>query len=134
MGKMSGAMITRCRLLLFGFIIGSLGLGAGLWLVWPSASAINELNAARIQTGMTLAEVEAILGGPARDETGGRGGGLVTPIGSRHFPQGPDAAWTSEDCAVSVYLREGRVYFTEAAPVFIFEDTLLRRVRRWIGY
>ena len=50
--------------------LGALGLA--LWLLWPRESAITEENIASIQIGMTRAQVEAILGGPARDESDGR--------------------------------------------------------------
>jgi hypothetical protein len=62
--------MTRRVLLMFGLLsIAALGL-AGFWLLWPS-SAINRENAAKIRDGMSLAEVEAILGGPARDDSTG---------------------------------------------------------------
>jgi hypothetical protein len=66
-------MSKRRRLLLFGLLAGLLVLGVGGWLLWPwpRSSAITAENAAKIQKGMTLAEVEAILGGPARNETTG---------------------------------------------------------------
>jgi hypothetical protein len=44
---------------------------AGVWLLWPRTALTRE-NAERIEMGMTLAQVEAIMGGPARDETTGR--------------------------------------------------------------
>jgi hypothetical protein len=40
------------------------------WLLWPRM-AITRENAAKVQLGLTLAEAEVILGGPARDETTG---------------------------------------------------------------
>jgi hypothetical protein len=43
-------------------------LAVGVWLLWPR-TAITRDNATKIQPGMTLAAVEAILYGPARDET-----------------------------------------------------------------
>jgi hypothetical protein len=41
-----------------------------LWL-YSTCTAITEDSAVRIRAGMTLAEVETILGGPARDESTG---------------------------------------------------------------
>ena len=61
-------MTTRRRLLLFGLLAGLLALGTGVWLLWPRPSAITSENAAKIQVGMTLAEVEVILGARARRE------------------------------------------------------------------
>jgi hypothetical protein len=43
-------------------------LAVGVWLLWPR-TVITRENAAKIQARMTLPEVEAILDGPARDET-----------------------------------------------------------------
>src|SRR4051812_17856015 len=49
--------------------IALVGVGGCLaaWIREPT-TAITGTNAARIQPGMTLADVEAILGGPPRDE------------------------------------------------------------------
>src|SRR5262245_32307562 len=46
-------------------------LGVG-WLALPPGSAICRANYDRLAPGMTLSEVEQILGGPARDESTGR--------------------------------------------------------------
>jgi hypothetical protein len=55
---------TRRRLLLtLAVTLTAVVLGA--WLLWPSPSAITEENYDRLRPGMTLEEVEALLGGPA---------------------------------------------------------------------
>jgi hypothetical protein len=59
-------MTRRLRLLL-GVPVAVVVLGVGAWLLLPR-TAITRENAAKIQVGMTLAEVEAILGGPARED------------------------------------------------------------------
>src|SRR5882724_3097118 len=56
-------MTTRRRLLVFGPLASLLVLG--MRSAWPR-TAITRANAARVQKGMTLDQVEAILGGPAR--------------------------------------------------------------------
>jgi hypothetical protein len=64
-------MMTRKRwvLLLALVILGCVGVaGSSRYLEMMRPSAINETNVARIQNGMTLAQVEAILGGPPRIE------------------------------------------------------------------
>ena len=62
--------MTRRRVLLLGLLATAVGVAAAAWLLWPR-TAITRENAAKVREGMTLAEVEAILGGPARDETTG---------------------------------------------------------------
>jgi hypothetical protein len=64
-------MTARRRLLVFGLLATLTGLGVGGWLLWPR-TAITRENAARIQNATTMADVEAILGGPARDERTGQ--------------------------------------------------------------
>jgi hypothetical protein len=66
----TGAMTARRCLLVFGLLPGVLALGAGVLLLWPR-TAITRENAAKIKEGMTLAQVEALLGGPPRSETTG---------------------------------------------------------------
>jgi hypothetical protein len=44
--------------------------GVVVYAVWPRPP-VNWENAARTQTGLAPAEVEAILGGPSRDQSGG---------------------------------------------------------------
>jgi hypothetical protein len=63
-------MTTRRRLLLLGLLTGLLALGASVWLLWPR-QMINQVNADKIQKGMTLADVEKIFDGSARDESSG---------------------------------------------------------------
>jgi hypothetical protein len=54
---------------LAGIVAAGVGV-FGLWL-YAGRTAITEANAVRIRPGMTLAEIEGILGGPARDESTG---------------------------------------------------------------
>src|ERR1700722_14500609 len=66
------ATMTRRRVLLIGLLAATVALGVCEWMLWPRPpSAITRANAAKITEGMTLAEVEAILGGPPRDESTG---------------------------------------------------------------
>src|SRR6516162_7726428 len=58
------------RLLLLCLPVSLAALGLAAWLLWPR-TAITPENAEKVQRGMTLAEVEAILGGPARDDATG---------------------------------------------------------------
>jgi hypothetical protein len=64
--------MNGCKRQLVGMaaLIGVGVLVLTAWQLWPR-TAITRENAEQIQPGMTLTEVEAILGGPARDEYGG---------------------------------------------------------------
>src|SRR5438270_30783 len=64
--------MTRRRLLLFGLPAALVLVGVGVWALWPRQSLITVENAARIRQGMMSEEVEAILGGPPRDESTGQ--------------------------------------------------------------
>src|SRR4051812_12875345 len=64
-------MTKRSRRLLLFSVPAALVAGLlAAWLLWPR-TAITRENAERVQVGMTRAEVEAILGGPARDDSTG---------------------------------------------------------------
>jgi hypothetical protein len=55
--------MTRRRVLLCGMLTGLVLFGAGAWLLRPR-TALNLENAAKIQIGITLAAVEAVVGVP----------------------------------------------------------------------
>jgi hypothetical protein len=65
-----GGMVTRHRLLLLAVPVALVLLGVGAWLLWPH-TAITRENAAKIHKGMTITEVEVVLGGPQRNEATG---------------------------------------------------------------
>jgi hypothetical protein len=88
----------RSRRLLLLWIPAATAAGlAAVWLLWPR-TAITRENAEKVQLGMTLAEVEAILGGPARDQAGGSLVADSTPEEALgEFAQlfaNPGATWT----------------------------------------
>lgn len=56
--------------------------GIAMYLAWPRPSASNAENAARIRPGMSVAKVQEILGGPARDESTG-------PLAAKPLGQSP---------------------------------------------
>jgi SmpA / OmlA family len=91
-------MIPRTRrLLLLALPAAVVALIVAAWLLWPH-TAITCENAAKIQVGMTRAEVEALLGEPTRGETPGR----VVDFPRDFFaPPGGTNRWRS-DTAVSV--------------------------------
>lgn len=100
-------MKTRQRLLLLGLVTGSLVLGAGFWVLWPRPSAITVENAEKIRTGMSLADVEILLGGPPRNETTGP---LDCKSDRRHWvernahylPNDAKMTWSSNTASVCV--------------------------------
>jgi hypothetical protein len=124
-------MTTRRRLLLFGLFAGLTVLGVGVSLIRPRPTAITPENAAKIQEGMTLDEVEAILGGPARHETTGltasAGDGWKPPAHLEHVEWHSDQAW------VKVYFREnGCAAASHWWPVRRVQESYLATLRRWL--
>src|SRR4051812_38367186 len=105
-------------------LCASLGIGLA-WLPRPrSASAITRKNAALVQHGMTRAEVEELLGGPARDETTGPvepdvdkgeivfelAPGVWSRFGVSWIDTRPRLVWRSDDAMLAVYLdSQGRI-------------------------
>jgi hypothetical protein len=145
--------MKRRRLLLFGLLVAiTLAMVGGIWwwAVWPH-TAISRENAARIDKGMTRAEVEAILGGPARIEpsTG------VVPDLDLNLPENDQLLrlmeeqqlaliaetrpiaerpiWVSDN--VSIYVRfddQGRVEKCLSVPVRPVQESLTDKLRRWL--
>jgi hypothetical protein len=123
-------MSNRDRRIIAFACIAVLGItAAGVWLLWPRPTAITSENAERIQFGMTLQEVEAILGGPARDETDGRGGAVfpVSDMVIRHW-----SSWKGREYTVLIAFENGRVEDKMCATTFLREETLLQMARRWL--
>jgi hypothetical protein len=121
--------MNRRRLLVFGVPFAFVVLGVGGWLV-SSGSPINRANVSKIKNGMTLAEVEVILGGPERCEMGGGGPWRVVPPHSLppvlHFHQ-----WASNEIRVRVYIdHENRV--ADCRIDLERDRTLSGMLRRWL--
>ncbi len=64
-------MMRLRRLLRLTLIVVAVVVPIWVWALWPTSTAITRSNFAKIHVGMTLAETEAVLGGPARDESTG---------------------------------------------------------------
>jgi hypothetical protein len=125
----------RRRLLVLAVLGAAVALAGGAWLLWPRpaiTTAITLENAAKIQQGMTLAEVEAILGGPPRNETEAVGIVVNFPEGFGGFEPGA-LLWNSDTtiCAV-LFDRNGRVISHNAFAAHPYESTF-DRLRRWLG-
>jgi hypothetical protein len=123
--------MTRRRVLLLGSVAVVAALAVAVW-VWPRPSAITVENAERIQNGMTRAEVEAILGGPARWEASSD---AVTTARHGHArpSEPPDHQWVSDYAVVWVFFDDdGLVLGTMSRAVFPTDESLLDRFRRWL--
>jgi hypothetical protein len=137
--------MTRRRVLLLGSAAVAGGLAVTAWAMWPPATAITADNAASIKLGMTLAEVEAILGGPARDEATGpverieppdfappdsRGiRGRITIIDMRAGVQ----RWDSDHARVWVHFdQSGLVTDSQVFPLRRREESTVAMIRRWL--
>jgi hypothetical protein len=64
-------------------------LAIGLFLFWPLSSQVTRENFERIRTGMSRAEVEAILGGPPGDYTTGPTEKDLLELSAADTPEGP---------------------------------------------
>ena len=142
------AMTTRrCSLLFAPPVIAV--LVAGAWLIWPR-TAITRENAAKLHVGMTLEEVETILGGPARDESTGPCELDVSvfkhaekekvtgeaPLEKTQNRPSRGRRWLSD--RVAIWVREAeddqgwRIIEIDYIPRRRSEESVLDRVRRWL--
>jgi hypothetical protein len=134
-GLLAGWAMTPKRWALVLLMASCLAVCAFAAYMRPRPSAINEENVAKIKRGMALAEVEAILGGPARDESHGRASPLYQTIGLVATPLGayPSKEWISTEAAVEVEFGDDEVVMTSTRGVIRWhpEVSLLETVRRW---
>jgi outer membrane protein assembly factor BamE (lipoprotein component of BamABCDE complex) len=118
--------IRSRRVVLIALPVALVLSGVAAWVFWPH-TAITRENAARITEGMTVQEVEAILGGPARDETP-KQPRLVMIQSVR-----PDLEWNSDQVSVWVHLdADGRVTSCNAIPVP--PQGPLDKIRQWLRF
>jgi hypothetical protein len=123
--------MRRRRLLLGLGLLALLGLAGGLFAFlypWPGVTGANF---ERIQEGMTLAEVEKILGGPPHDR-----GPIINEADLRNGP-GPQsrdtiASWTANGITVFVKLDEQSL--VKATARLGVEETLTDRLRRLLPW
>jgi hypothetical protein len=137
------------RLLLFMVAATAAGLAVA-WLLWPR-TAITTENAAKVCEGMTLAEVEAILGGPARDESTGPLTAAAAEVEDADAEVRVELiqvsydwtlrltvhaakCWTSDHLVVRVEFDEqGRVAGKDSLEVRRVYESPLDKLRRWLG-
>jgi hypothetical protein len=135
--------MNRRRFLCFALAAVLAGLPIMGWLLWSPQTAINREHAALIQVGMTLAEVEAILGGPPRDD----GVGLIVyqrPDGTEGSASPSELSdsldlpdekhWLSDEIHVEITLDDaGRVADVTVEAVQRAREGPIDRLRRWLG-
>jgi hypothetical protein len=134
------------RLLLFGLFAGLVVALVAAWLLWPR-TAITRENAAKIQKGMTLAEVETILGGRARNEATGTLSVDVADADPAEMSQrrlraralagawnGQGAAvWQSDSVIIWVEFDEAeQVARAHSVPLRREPDSICVMLRRWL--
>ena len=138
-------MPTRRRLLVafvacvaFGFV--------GVYMVWRP-TAITWESFYGIRVGMTLEQVEAILGGPERDDGDGQWefdvlfDQHVAVMGADGVPgkagplwDSPAHKWAADQVIIRLWFDpEGRVTAGHAAPVRRLPVRLIDRLRRWLS-
>ncbi len=111
-------------------------LAAGAFVLWPWPNRITRENCVRIHAGMTLAEVEAILGPPGDYTTG-----PTDPVGmtAEDWPSGGEAKlWMSnEGWILLAFDQKGNVathgYFAPSVPQKLsrLDNLLWRAKRQW---
>ncbi len=144
-------MRRRRQLVALNLVVAALATSIVAWLLWPRP-AITRENAARIHVGMTRAEVDTILGGPARDETTGplvidwdeaaderarvRHAEELLAVFLGGGPAGNDTVlWQSDDASVWVsFDKDGRVRDCGSMPAHGQREGLLAMLRRWLGF
>ena len=117
-------MTTRRRLL-FGLIVVAVVLAVCVWLLWPGPSAISGENFEMIQVGMSLAEVEAIMGQKANIE---EAGDWITKAPAKAGEA--THVWASaSDGLILVVSQNDRVTFKGFSPAE--EMTIVQRIGIW---
>ncbi len=128
------AMSRRKRVLLWLAVLVALaGVGlVGLRCATAPKHRLTAESAAQVRRGMTQAEVEAILGAPPGDHTGGRAFLWHHPMsGHGQIP----VTWISAEVVVTAYFddRSGLVAHCNTQPTILAQRPLFDRLRRWLG-
>jgi hypothetical protein len=132
--------MTRKRWALLLMLVACVGV-FGAWLLWPR-TAITRQNADKIQVGMTLAEVEAILGGPSRNEANGplladgdEDESWVDLVDLANLVNSDSTVcWTSNEILIMVSLDPAqKVEQTESFPAHRRSENMMDTFRRWFG-
>jgi hypothetical protein len=121
----------RKRFLIAGSGLVVVVLGLSLFWLWPD-DRIHPASCERIHEGMTLAEVEAILGGPAgvytrdgKDWSMGMLGNGVSRINDERL------VWVGNSGGIRVdFDEEGQVHVTQGVPR---QQNFWNRMRSWLS-
>jgi hypothetical protein len=127
-------MSRRTFLLGIGIAVVALAFAVTDWVVGP-APGVTEANARRIKPGMTLREVEAILGARGLCVWDGTSSTIFRP--HPYLWAGPDArviveftnGGTAEEAWREQRVVRNGVTFQRSAP-----SNLLARLRSWLGW
>src|SRR5262245_24893379 len=135
--------MSRRRVLLGLAALALLGAAASVTIpLLPTRRShnITEDGYEQIKEGMTLAEVEAIMGGPADNYTSGRydrkigiaGGAAYYPLDEENPAR--DAQWIGEERWVGVVIYRDRVLTKYWGEVYRVEITILDRIGKLIPW
>jgi hypothetical protein len=132
-------------------LLGCILVAGIVAFAWLSRSAITRENAARVEEGMTLAEVEALLG-PERDVSSGDlyldpsmvPDGYEVPMDAKLayrrwetwlLQEGVKVrVWASDQVIVRLeFGTDGRVRSRKIWPVWVAPEGFVEKVRRWLN-
>jgi hypothetical protein len=128
------AGVKRKRLLVV-LALAALGV-AGTWVLWPRPPRVTRARFDRIQPGMTLADVQAIVGGPPADY---RSGPTTLGVGSREILAGAARpaevrTWKTDEATVVVsFDADGHAVVKSFSEASLTGDGLLDRLRWRLG-
>jgi hypothetical protein len=132
-------MPHRRRLLaaLLALVAGLLLFVGWCWVSRPR-HRINEASFEHIWSGMTRAEVEAILGVPPGIYVPRELADAIDPINNWVAADSPELQtetwWSSEGGVIVTFRRDGTVNTAQFIPVCFESPTLLERIKSWLGW
>jgi hypothetical protein len=133
--------MCRRRLLLFALL--TVLVVAALWATmgWRRPSAITRENETRLRVGMTLDKVEAILGGPPRDERSGPteldpdAYTTLKPDPPPPAKVSPISEWFSDEVMIRVMFdADGRAEWISTCPLRRTYPGLPATARHWLRF
>jgi hypothetical protein len=125
-------MTRRAHRLILALPVAVVLVLAVAWLLWPR-TAITRENADKIQNGMRLAEVEELLGGPARNESDMPNNFIRDAFINPGPPPFQHKRWASPALVVFVDFDESGRVTRHSHFAFNEDRSLVDRLRRWLG-